>query len=140
MHIGLIFYTVLVPRIWFQMSGKVGAIVYPEHLYETTPKWHGFLMIKLAASAAGLNSEPQPATSPSVVSSELKNSGSNDSAVSNIEYRISKDGSAVRCLFIIDRIHSFAVRCWTFDVRRSSVSFSIRLAVFCPAGGLTPET
>jgi hypothetical protein len=30
-----------------------------EILYETTPKWHGFLMIKLAASAAGLNSEPQ---------------------------------------------------------------------------------
>ena len=29
------------------------------HSYETTPKWHGFLMITLAALAAGLNSEPQ---------------------------------------------------------------------------------
>jgi hypothetical protein len=28
-------------------------------LYKTTPKWHGFLMINLAALAAGLNSEPQ---------------------------------------------------------------------------------
>jgi hypothetical protein len=28
-------------------------------LYETTPKWHGFLMVKLAALVAGLNSEPQ---------------------------------------------------------------------------------
>jgi hypothetical protein len=27
--------------------------------YETTPKWHGFLTIKLAALAAGLKSEPQ---------------------------------------------------------------------------------
>ena len=33
--------------------------------------------------------------------------------ISNNEYRISKDGSAVRCLFIIDRIHSFDVRCST---------------------------
>jgi hypothetical protein len=46
----------------------------------------------------------------------------------NIEYRISKDGSAVRCLFIIDRMHLFDARCWAFDVRRSSVSFPIRLA------------
>jgi hypothetical protein len=27
--------------------------------YETSPKWHGFLMINLAAFEAGLNSEPQ---------------------------------------------------------------------------------
>jgi len=27
--------------------------------YETTPKWHGFLMINLVALVAGLNSEPQ---------------------------------------------------------------------------------
>jgi hypothetical protein len=69
-------------------------------------------MIKLAALAAGLNSEPQ-----------------------NNEYQISKDESAVRCLFIIDRIHSFDVRCWTFNVRRSSVSFSIRLAALQAGGG-----
>jgi hypothetical protein len=36
--------------------------------------------------------------------------------------------------FKIDRIHSFDVRCWTFDVRCSSVSFSIRLAVFQASG------
>jgi hypothetical protein len=30
--------------------------------------------------------------------------------------------------FKIDRIHLFDVRCWTFDVRRSSVSFPIKLA------------
>ena len=36
----------------------------------------------------------------------------------------------MRCLFIIDRIHSYDVRCWTFDVRRSSVSFPIRLSPF----------
>ena len=86
-------------------------------------------MIKLAASAAGLNSEPQPATS---------------SAVSNIEYRISKCGIASLHLFIkIDRIQSFVIRHSLFDIRYSlffRVSFSIRLAVFCPAAGLTPET
>ncbi len=55
--------------------------------YETTPKWHGFLMIRLAASATEpwLKSEPQPATSPSVVSSGSNDSGSNDSAESNYE-------------------------------------------------------
>jgi hypothetical protein len=37
--------------------------------------------------------------------------------------------------FKIDRIHSFDVRCWMFDVRRSSVSFSIRLAAFQASGG-----
>ena len=35
----------------------------PDISYETSPKWHGFLMINLAAFEAGLNSEPQPATS-----------------------------------------------------------------------------
>jgi len=38
---------------------KVSATRLSDTLYETTPKWHGFLMIKLAALAAGLNSEPQ---------------------------------------------------------------------------------
>ena len=36
--------------------------------------------------------------------------------------------------FKTDRIHSFDVRCWTFDVRCSLVSFSIRLAVFLASG------
>jgi len=36
--------------------------------------------------------------------------------------------------FKTDRIHSFDVRCWTFNVRRSSVSLSIKLAIF-QAGG-----
>ena len=29
MHIVLTFYSVSVPQIWFQVSGKIGAIVYP---------------------------------------------------------------------------------------------------------------
>jgi hypothetical protein len=37
--------------------------------------------------------------------------------------------------FKTDRIHSFDVRCWTFDVRRSSVSFSIKLAAVQASGG-----
>ena len=41
----------------------------------------------------------------------------------------------------IDRIPLFDVRCWTFDVRCSLATFSIRPAVFLgPAAGLTPET
>jgi hypothetical protein len=40
---------------------------------ETTPKWHCFLMIKLAALAAGLNSEPQPATSSAESNIESQN-------------------------------------------------------------------
>jgi len=45
--------------------------------------------------------------------------------------------------FKIDRIHSFDIRCWTFDVRRSSVSFSINLAALQASGGASknyPET
>jgi hypothetical protein len=37
--------------------------------------------------------------------------------------------------FKTDRIHSFEVRCWKFDVGRSSVSFSIKLAAFQASGG-----
>ena len=40
--------------------------------------------------------------------------------------------------FIIDRIPSFDVRCWTFEVRRSLVSFLINLAAFRPNGGAEP--
>ena len=36
-----------------------------------------------------------------------------------------ENGIASRNLFKTDRIHLFDVRCWTFDVGRSSVSFSI---------------
>ncbi len=43
----------------------------------------------------------------------------------NIEYRMSKGGFASLSLFKIDRIHLFDVRCWTFDVRCSLVSFLI---------------
>jgi len=52
-------------------------------MYETTPKWHGFLMIKLPAFEAGLNSEPQ-----------------------NIEgwFRCAQS------FYKIDRIHSFDIR------------------------------
>ena len=69
-------------------------------------------MIKLAALAAGLNIEPQPATS---------------SAVSNIEFR--RMGS-LREIFLkqTECLHS------TFDVGRSSVSFLIRLAAFQASG------
>jgi hypothetical protein len=35
----------------------------------------------------------------------------------------------------IDRTHPFDVRCWTFDVQRSSVSFSIKLAALEASGG-----
>jgi hypothetical protein len=37
--------------------------------------------------------------------------------------------------FKIDRIHSFDVRCWTFDVRRSSIASLIKLAGFQAGGG-----
>jgi hypothetical protein len=37
--------------------------------------------------------------------------------------------------FKTDRIHSFDVRCWTFDVRRSSVFSSIKLTAFQASGG-----
>ena len=50
--------------------------------------------------------------------------------ISNDEWRNTKNGIASRNLFKTDIIHLFNVRCWTFDVRRSSVSFPIRLAVF----------
>ena len=32
-----------------------------QYSYETTPKWHGFLMIKLAALAAGIRAEQRTA-------------------------------------------------------------------------------
>jgi hypothetical protein len=37
--------------------------------------------------------------------------------------------------FKTDRIHSLDVRCWTFDVGRSLVSFPIKLAAFQASGG-----
>ena len=56
------------------------------------------------------------------------------------EYRMTNDeGRRMESLreifFKIDRIHSFDVRCWTFDVRCSLVSFSIRLAAVQARGG-----
>ena len=34
------------------VSVQVSAFLFPETSYETTPKWHGFLMIRLAAFLA----------------------------------------------------------------------------------------
>jgi len=59
---------------------------------------------------AGLNSEPQ-----------------------NIEFR--RMGSLREIFFKTDRIPLFDVRCWTFDVGRSSVSSSIRQAAFQTSDG-----
>jgi len=39
----------------------------------------------------------------------------------------------------IDRTPYFDVQCWMFDVRRSSVSYLIRLAVFGPAAALNTD-
>ena len=64
------------------------------------------------------------------------------------EYRMTNNGIALRgvgvrtptsrrlreIFFKTDRIHSFDVRCWTFDVGRSSVYFSIKLAAFQASG------
>jgi hypothetical protein len=38
MHIDLTFYTVFVPENWFQVSGKVDAIAYPESASGGTPE------------------------------------------------------------------------------------------------------
>ena len=38
MHRDLTFYTVFVPRIWFQMSGKIYAIAHPESALAEHPK------------------------------------------------------------------------------------------------------
>ena len=34
------------------VSVQVSAFLFPETSYETTPKWHGFLMVRLAAFLA----------------------------------------------------------------------------------------
>jgi hypothetical protein len=75
--------------------------------YETTPKWHGFLMIKLAAPMAWIEQRPQ-----------------------NFEgwFRFAQS------FFKIDRIHHFDIRHSLFDIRFFRVSFSIRLAVFRASG------
>ncbi|CAB1078486.1 hypothetical protein D1AOALGA4SA_6225 [Olavius algarvensis Delta 1 endosymbiont] len=41
-----------------------------------------------------------------------------------------------RSVFLNRQKSLFDVRCWTFDVRRSLVSFVIRLAVFWPEAAL----
>ena len=85
--------------------------------------------------------------------SGLKKTDSSYETIRNDECRLTNDGIALRgvgaksptsrrlreIFFKIDRIHSFDVRCWTFDVRRSSVSFSIRLDARGQAA-LTPDT
>jgi hypothetical protein len=79
----------------FQVSGvrfQAGSHFFTtDTLYETTPKWHGFLMIEpplwqLAGTA---------------------------------NRRISKDGIALLSLFKIDRIHYFDIRHSLFDIRYS---------------------
>ena len=55
------------------------------------------------------NTEPQPATSPSVVSS-----GSNDSAESNFEEFYCFTQSFIKLIKLIIRCWTFNVRCWTF--------------------------
>ena len=86
--------------------------------YETTPKWHGFLMIRRVAWMTRIKQR----------TAEYR--------ITNIEFR--RMESLREICFKIDRIHSFDVRCWTFDVRCSSVSFSIRLAAFQASGGADP--
>jgi hypothetical protein len=56
--------------------------IHPERSCETTPKWHGFLMIKLAAQAASGRAEQRTA----------------EYRISN--RRISKDGFAALSLFL----------------------------------------
>jgi hypothetical protein len=78
---------------------RLGARGQRRRLYETTPKWHGFLIINLAALATGRNSEPQ-----------------------NIEYRTAefrRMESLCSGFFKIDRIHYFDIRHSLFDIRYS---------------------
>ena len=65
-------------------------VLDPETSYETTPKWHGFVLLRLAALAVELNSEPQ-----------------------NNEYRITNFevwNRFAQSFYKIDRIHSFDIR------------------------------
>ena len=72
--------------------------------YETTPKWHGFLMTKLAALAAGGRAEQRTA----------------EYRISN--RRISKDGFAALSLFL--NRQNTSLRHSTFMIRYSIFAFS----------------
>jgi hypothetical protein len=105
--------------------------------YETTPKWHGFLVIRLAAAMAWIKQRTAACDEP--FGCERKAKKLRVERLSRIEYRISKDGIASLHLFNKkDRIHSFDIRHSLFDIRFFKVSFSIKLAFFGPAAGLTP--
>ncbi len=72
--------------------------------YETTPKWHGLLMIKLPVSMARIKQR----------TAEYRIS---NRRISNIECRMME--SLREIFFKTDRIHSFDVQCWTFEIRYS---------------------
>ena len=57
------------------------------NVYETTPKWHGFLMIRLSASMARMKQRTAACDELSRVEYRISNR------------RISKDGVAALCLF-----------------------------------------
>ena len=67
--------------------------------YETTPKWHGFLMIKLAETVNRLNVEHRTLNVERPILMALRFIYFITSEPQNIELRITKDGIASLCLF-----------------------------------------
>ena len=63
-------------------------MVDTETLYETTPKWHGFLMIRLAALEAGSRAEQRTAACDEPFGRELRIEKLRVERLSRIEYRI----------------------------------------------------
>ena len=68
-------------------------------LYETTPKWHGFLMIKLAETVNRLNVEHRTLNVERPILMALRFIYFITSEPQNYELRITKDGIASLCLF-----------------------------------------
>ena len=86
----------------------------PDTSYETTPKWHSSMMIRLPVSMAWIKQRTA------------------ENQMTSDEWWMM--GSLREIFFKTDRIHSFDVRCWMFDVGRSLVYFSIWPAVFLVGG------
>jgi hypothetical protein len=94
MNIGLTFYPAFVPENWFQVSGVRKGRRNSISSYETTPKWHSLMMIRLAVSMVWINQQ-------------------------TADYRMTKDGIASRNLFLnrqdkFIRRSMLSVRCSVF--------------------------
>jgi hypothetical protein len=132
MHIGLTFSTVFVPRIWFQVSGKVDAIVYP------CMKLHGiqchFREVPHAVAEYRLRRRPRPSRIVLVVVLVHVLDAVSSNFFTNLLFSTTSTRTSTKRIRL-NRMHTpCALNLIPCRLYETSVSFSIRPAVFLAGG------